>query len=112
MRLVRALDRRRRVTAVPFQRPGFPEAHGLTVAQCEASAWAVLPDGRRYPGAAAINLAVAVALGVGLPLWFYLLPGIRQAQERVYRWIAANRSRFPGDTPYCEQFPAECGKER
>ena len=112
MRLVRALDRHRRVTPVPFQKPGLPEAHGLTVADCEAAAWAVTPDGRRYPAAAAVNLTVAVALGTPLPLWLYALPGSRQAQERAYDWVAANRSRFPGDRPYCEQFPEECGEGR
>ena len=94
---------------VPFQKPGAPEAHGLTVAQCEGAAWAIAPDGRRHRAAAAIELALAVALGTGLPLWFYAIPGVRQSQEGVYRWVAANRSRFPGDTPYCEQFPDECG---
>ena len=97
---------------VPFQKPGAPEAHGLMTADCERSAWAVTPAGRRHPAAAAITLALAVALGAGLPLWFYAIPGVRQAQERAYRWVAANRSRFPGDTPYCEQHPEECGQER
>ena len=103
-----ALDRRRRVTVAPFQKPGAPEAHGLTVAQCERAAWAITPDGRRHRAAAAINLAGAVALGTALPLRFYALPGVRALQERVYAWIAANRGRFPGDTPYCEQHPEEC----
>ena len=83
MRLVRALDRHRRVTAVPFQKPGAPAAHGLTQAECEASTWVVTPDRRRYPAAAAINLTLAVALGMGLPLWLYPLPGVRQLQERA-----------------------------
>ncbi|MDP9374494.1 MAG: DUF393 domain-containing protein [Chloroflexota bacterium] len=108
MRLVRALDRRRRVTAVPFQKPGAPEAHGLTYRQCEEAAWAIAPDGRRHRAAAAINLTGAVALGTALPLWLYALPGVGAIQERVYRWVAANRGRFPGDTPYCEQHPGEC----
>ncbi|MGN6562671.1 MAG: thiol-disulfide oxidoreductase DCC family protein [Thermomicrobiales bacterium] len=110
VRLLRALDHRKRVTARPFQQPGLPAAHHLTVAQCEHSVWAVTPDGWVFPGAAAANLALAVALGAPLPLWFYTVPGVRQAQERAYRWVAANRHRFPGDTPYCEQFPAECGQ--
>lgn len=109
MRLVGALDRHRRVTAVPFQRPGFPESCGLTVAQCEQSAWAVTPDGFAYRTAAAINLAVAVGLGSPLPLWLYQAPGSHALQEAAYRWVARNRSRFPGDRPYCAQHPEECG---
>lgn len=109
MRLVRALDRHRRVTSVPSQKPGVPEAHGLTRAQVEAAAWAVLPDGRRVQGAAAINWTLAVALGNRLPVFVYGLPVIHQIQDRVYAWVADHRSRFPGDTPYCRQHPDECG---
>jgi len=108
VRLVRALDRRRRVTAVPFQQSAALATHGLTVEQAEAAAWAIAPDGRRYRGAAAVDAALAVALGNGLPLRLYFLPGLRQLQDRVYAWVAAHRGRLPGDTPYCDQHPAEC----
>lgn len=108
MRLVRTLDRRHRVTMVPFQKPGAAATHGLSIAQCESSAWAITPDQRRYPAAAAVNLALAVALGTRLPLWLYSVPGIRQLQDSAYAWVARNRSRLPGDTPYCEQHPNEC----
>ena len=40
VRLVRAVDRNDRITVVPFQKPGEPERHGLTVSQCEGSVWA------------------------------------------------------------------------
>jgi predicted DCC family thiol-disulfide oxidoreductase YuxK len=109
VRLVQALDRRRRVTTVPFQKPGAPAAHGLSVAQCESSVWAVTPDGRRYPAALGANLALAVALGMRLPVWLYAVPGLKQLQDSAYAWIVRNRSRLPGDTPYCEQHPEECG---
>ena len=108
MRLVRALDRHRRVTAVPFQRSATLAAHGLTVADAEAAAWAIAPDGRRYRGAAAVNAALGTALGTGLPLRLYALPGLRRLQDRVYDWVATHRHRFPGDPPYCDQQPADC----
>lgn len=86
------------------------EAHGLSIAQGEAAAWAMAPGpGRaRYRGAGAINLAVAVALGTLLPIWFYAIPGVRRLQDAVYAWVARNRHRIPGDTPYCEQHPERC----
>ena len=108
MRLLKALDRNRRVTAVPFQKSGIPASVGLTVEDCKASAWAVAPDGDRYRGAEAVNALVAAALGTAIPLLLYYLPGIRQLQEFIYSLIASNRSRFPGDQPYCTQHPAEC----
>ena len=108
MRLLKALDRNRRVTAVPFQKSGIPASVGLTLEECEASAWAIAPDGERYRGAEAMNALVATALGSGLPLLVYYLPGMRQLQDLIYSFIASNRSRLPGDQPYCTQRPAEC----
>ena len=98
------------MTVVPFQQPGVPEAHGLTLAQCEAAAWAVTPEPNRarYRGAGAIDAALAVALGTRVPLWLYQVPGIRQLQDAVYALVARIRGRLPGDAPYCEQRPDRC----
>jgi predicted DCC family thiol-disulfide oxidoreductase YuxK len=108
VRLLRALDRNRRVTAVPFQKSGIPASVGLTLEECKASAWAIAPDGERYRAAEAVNALVACALGTALPLLVYYLPGIRQLQDFIYSVVASNRSRLPGDQPYCAQRPAEC----
>ena len=108
MRLLKALDRDRRVTAVPFQKSGIPASVGLTLKECKASAWAIAPDGERYRAAEAMNALVATALGSGLPLLVYYLPGMRQLQDFIYSFIASNRSQLPGDQPYCTQHPAEC----
>jgi len=108
VRLIRALDRDHRVTAVPYQKPGTPEEHGLSLAQCETAIWAITPEQDRYSGAAAINAALAVVLETRLPLWFYAAPGVRRLQERAYSLIARNRRRFPGDAPYCRQHPQGC----
>jgi predicted DCC family thiol-disulfide oxidoreductase YuxK len=108
VRLLKALDRNRRVTAVPFQKTGIPASVGLTLEECRASAWALAPDGGRYRGAEAANTLVAAALGTALPLLVYYQPGIRQLQDLIYSVVASNRSRLPGDQPYCAQHPAEC----
>jgi predicted DCC family thiol-disulfide oxidoreductase YuxK len=108
VRLLKALDRNRRVTAVPFQKTGVPASVGLTLEECEASAWAIASDGGRYRGAEAVNALVAAALGTTVPLLVYSLPGIRQLQDIIYSVVASNRSRLPGDHPYCAQHPAEC----
>ena len=108
MRLLKALDRNRRVTAVPFQKSGTPASVGLTLEECKASAWALSSNGGYYRGAEAVNAVVAAALGTAVPLLLYNLPGIRQLQNFVYSLIASNRSRLPGDRPYCAQHPAEC----
>ena len=108
MRLLKALDRNRRVAAVPFQKTGVPASVGLTLEECKASAWAIAPDGRRYRAAEAMNALMAVALGSALPLLVYYLPGIRQLQDFIYSVVASNRSRLPGDRPFCAHHPDEC----
>ena len=96
------------MTAVPFQKSGIPASVGLTLEECEATAWAIAADGSRYRGAEAVNELVAVAFGTALPLFLYYLPGIRQVQKFIYSVVASNRNRLPGDRPYCAQHPAEC----
>src|SRR5215218_1636052 len=108
MRLVKTLDQNRRVTAVPSQKPGVCASAGLTVKQCEASVWAAAPDGRRYRGAEAINVVLGVALGSRFPHGLYKLPLVKGLQDATYDWVAANRSKLPGDEPYCTQHPDQC----
>lgn len=102
------------MTAVPYQKPGTPDSADLSVEQCKNAAWAVEPGNapgqplRRWRGAGAINVSLAVALGLELPLSLYGLPAVRWAQERAYDLVAVNRHRLPGDEPYCEQHPNEC----
>ena len=63
MRLLKVLDRNRRVTAVPFQKTNIPGSVRLTLEECKASAWAIAPDGSRYRDAEAVNALVAAAPG-------------------------------------------------
>ncbi len=108
VRLIRAIDREGRVKPVPYQRPGTPEEHGLSRAQCEAAIWTVTPGQDQRSGAAAINIALAVVLGTRLPLWLYEAPGVGRFQDLAYSLIARNRRRLPGDAPYCRQHPERC----
>jgi predicted DCC family thiol-disulfide oxidoreductase YuxK len=102
---IERLDRRHRVSVLPCQAPDVAAAHGLTQADCKAAAWAFAPGGRVYRGAAAVNAALAAALGTTLPLRIYGLPLVRPAQDAAYDWIARNRHRFRGVTPWCVAHP-------
>ena len=88
----------------------MPESFGLSAAECDAAAWAVVPDpdGRRFRGAAAVNAALAAVLGTWLPVRLYGLPVIQQIQDAAYAWIARNRGRLRGDVPFCRQHPERC----
>ena len=108
--LLARLDRHNRVRAVPFQRPEVPEQTGLTAEQLAGSVWWLGSDGRRAHSAEAANAALSAALGTRLPLAVYRLPLLRQAQEALYRLVAANRHRLPGTRPWCQAYPEDCAR--
>lgn len=68
----------------------------------EAAAWAITPSGAQRGGAGAITTALDALLPGGLPLLhsLYRLPGLRQAADAGYRWLARNRGRLPGGPSY------------
>ena len=103
-----ALDWRRRMLFAPFQRPGLPEAAGLTYAQCERSVWAITRDGRRLSGAAAVSAALDQLTVLPLFTWLAHLPGVAQLEAAAYDWVARNRSHLPGIRPYCADHPDDC----
>ncbi|MBF6589347.1 MAG: DUF393 domain-containing protein [Ktedonobacterales bacterium] len=102
-------DGRQRIRAVPFQRPGVPEAAGLTTAQCEGAVWAILPDGRALPGAGGASAALDTLIGVPVFRALYRVPGIHQFEDALYGWVARHRRHLPGVTPYCARPGATCG---
>jgi predicted DCC family thiol-disulfide oxidoreductase YuxK len=103
------MDRHNRVTVIPYQHPDAQAIYGVIPAEGSVSVWAVMPEGQRYRGAAAVNAVLSVALGTRLPWLIYRLPGMAWMQEWVYEWVARHRDRLPGDRPYCQQHPEDCG---
>jgi predicted DCC family thiol-disulfide oxidoreductase YuxK len=103
---LRRLDRGRRVDLVPLQQPGAPARVGATVEECLAAVHWQRADGSRAAAAEAINAALAAALGSRAPVFVYRVTW--RAQEWLYQWVANNRYRLPGATPWCERYPADC----
>ncbi len=92
----------------PLQGEGVASRLGIPASSLmEAVRW-LDSSGSVYAGAEAANAAVSAALGTGLPLLIYRIPGIRSLEDTVYRWVADHRYRFPGTTPYCESHPIAC----
>lgn len=108
VRLFDRLDRHHRVRRIPLQGTEAKELTGLDYPQLKESVRWVTPGGDCLAGAEAVNAALSAILGTSAPSRVYRLPGVRQGQEAAYRWIAANRHRFPGVTPWCSQVPGEC----
>lgn len=102
------LNRANRFDVQPWQTPGLLARTGLTVAQAIEAAWFVDGAGRQHRGAAAINAALAEIGGVfKLIAALYRVPGLRQLEDAVYRWVAANRYRLPGSAPSCAVPPED-----
>ncbi len=74
---------------------GLSDVDGMT------QVWFVDTDGRLHGGAAAVNRALRFVWWIRPFTWLYPLPGIKQLQERVYRWVADNRHRLPGGSAQC-----------
>lgn len=101
------LDRRARIDAIPFQRPGIGVEYGLAPEDLAKSIW-LITDQPPRSGAAAVSGALDIALGVRVFGWLYRVPGIGWIQERVYRWVATHRHRLKGKTPWCHSHPEDC----
>lgn len=102
------LDRTGDLRTEPFQAAGTAERLGIPEVRLPESVWWLDDSGAVFGGAEAANAALSAALGTRLPLKVYRVPGIRQVQDAVYRWVADHRYRFPGTTPYCESHPVAC----
>lgn len=107
---LRRLDRSHRIDMRPLQRSGAPEWVGATRAECLDSVRWLGADGHRRSGAEAISAALGAALGTSLPLALHRVSA--GPQERIYDWVAANRSRLPGATPHCHAHPADCDEHQ
>lgn len=86
------------LAAESFRDPGVPERHGLTAAQCDRAIHLVA-GGKAYAGAEAVMRVMLGHALLRLLAWGYYVPGIRQAADAAYRWVADNRFRFGGSCP-------------
>lgn len=111
VRLLERLDRHGRLELLAAQLDGVAEHTAVTLDDAAAAAWTLAPGGVRASGAGAIGLALAVATGTRIPLLPWRLPGLPWLLERAYTWVADNRRRFRGDTPWCAQHPGRCGED-
>jgi len=96
---------------VAAQAHGVLERTGLTAEQTDQAAWTVVDDETRVGGPKAIALMLSTAWGTRVPMLPLSVPGVTGVLERVYEWIATNRGRFPGSTPWCVAHPGACSPE-
>ncbi len=74
----------------------------LTAEDGMEKAWFMAEDGALSSGAEAVNKAMRFCWWAKPFTFLYPLPGIRQVEDIVYRWVADNRYHLPGSTPSCK----------
>lgn len=99
--LLHRIDRKARLTVAPFQAAGVLETAGVTREQAAAQVW--FREGATLTGGAeAVSRMLDTALGIRFFAVLHHVPGVKQVQNWIYRWVAANRYRLPGTTPWCQ----------
>ena len=94
---------RSRVTPVNFQDEGVLASYaGVTYDACMKRMHVIDPQGKVFAGAAAVARVLRTLPVVGLFMYLYYLPGLRQLAELAYAFVAKNRYRFFGKTQECE----------
>jgi predicted DCC family thiol-disulfide oxidoreductase YuxK len=106
--LLLKMDRTGNLQTEALQSPAAARRLGIAPANLLESVRWLDSSGAVYSGAEAANAAVSAAIGTRIPLAVYRIPGVGFIEEAIYRWVAANRYRFPGTTPYCESHPSAC----
>jgi predicted DCC family thiol-disulfide oxidoreductase YuxK len=106
--LLKRFDRTGKLQAEPLQSPGTAQRLGISPSELLDTVRWLDSSGAVYSGAEAANAALSAAIGTRIPLVIYRIPGVRLIEEAIYRWVAANRYRFPGTTPYCQSHPTAC----
>lgn len=106
VRLMRRLDRRRRVDFIDIALPGFvPEAYGKDFATFMGRIQARDLGSGEWLDGVEVFRRVYGAIGFAWLVPLTRLPGIRHLLEAGYTWFAANRLRLTGR-------PATCVTER
>ncbi|MFT4659306.1 MAG: putative DCC family thiol-disulfide oxidoreductase YuxK [Candidatus Aldehydirespiratoraceae bacterium] len=94
------------------QAHGVPGRTGLTVEQTDMAVWTVASDSQgdvfSAGGPRGVALMLAVAWNSSVPLLPWKFAGVPWLLDRTYEVIAANRYRFPGDTPWCVANGGDC----
>jgi len=101
------LDRNQRVDVVAAQAHGIWERTGLSEAQTDRAVWTVAGDSVAG-GPRGVALMLAVAWNSKIPMLPFKLPGVPWLLDRLYGWVASNRRRLSGETPWCVAHPGEC----
>lgn len=101
-------DRHGRITWRPCQSIPPEGWEDVSPAECAKVVWAVDAEGNRAQGSDAAMMILAALIDARWPMTIGRLPVVHQVMQGVYWVIARNRRRFPGETPWCEQHPADC----
>lgn len=76
-------------------------ALGLTAEDGMTQVWFVEANGALTGGAAAANEVLRYVWWAKPFTVLYKLPGLKQLEDKLYRWVADHRHQMPGGTAVC-----------
>lgn len=89
------------ITVMPCQFALLTSKHNVTERECMTSIQPIFPDGRTITKGEAVGDVLAVLWNSKWPARVVRWPGIRQAINLGYTFIAVNRHRLPGIKQWC-----------
>jgi len=106
-RALRKWDRNAEFEVVPSQAPGVMARFPWIPTEAYAQALQLIgPDGRTWPGSAAVEQILRALPRGKLVTWAYKVPFFRLLADRFYQWFARNRSRL-GCGEHCRVQPRD-----
>lgn len=96
VRVLGALDWRRRIVSLPYQTPSLLEIAGIEEGLARRTSLVLSPSGKLWQEGGSMVAAVDELLPLGLPLLrsVYTLPGLHRLIDAAYRLLARNRGWF------------------
>lgn len=91
-----------KITITPWHAvPELLEQYNLSLEDVLTQVWLITPDEKVWGGAAAVNQCLRYIWWARPLALLYRIPGLRQLEDWLYRWIAEHRHLMPGSTAAC-----------
>jgi predicted DCC family thiol-disulfide oxidoreductase YuxK len=103
---------RQQIVITPWHAvPDLLAQYNLSLDDVLTQVWLITAEEEVLGGAAAVNQCFRYIWWAWPLAFLYRLPGLRQLEGWLYRWIATHRHLMPGSTPTCSVSTAETQKD-
>lgn len=104
---------RQRIAITPWHAiPETLDKYSLSLDDVLTQVWFITEQEDVLGGAAAVNQCFRTIWWARPLALLYRIPGLRQLEERLYRWVAEHRHLMPGATATCQLSTVETLSDR